>query len=284
MTDTVDKRDELRRDPDFLKTLAEPGVRNYVFLGVAALIFYYAQMVKVGGDLGTLLTIIFAVPGLIFRWLISPMLFLIMLTYLLCDPNLQSLRDSLANEPYRLQPRNYTRDWSDDFMLALSIVIYFIAQYRVLSFVHQSMPDDPPPRRKGQPAPRTPRRPHRLFHERELAYALVSGIAFSLFGVVAWKVLDDYSASAHLASSWRITWSFTRFMLFFWVIGSLAMLAAAVFRYLTLLRMSKLEAQLILQDQLWQETRREQERIYRWRNWAIKVRRAKIMKRGKKGE
>ena len=48
---------------------------------------------------------------------------------------------------------------------------------------------------------------------------------------------------------------------------SIPIVASVVFRYLALRKMNRRAARLMLQDMFWLETRREQERIYHWRNW-----------------
>ena len=75
-----------------------------------------------------------------------------------------------------------------------SILAYLSTQYRVLSLVHQSMPSDPPPRRKGQPEPATPRRPVALVAENEPMMAGLLGLAAVAAGVAAWSILSWYEA------------------------------------------------------------------------------------------
>src|SRR5262249_39093164 len=157
-----------------------------------ALLIYYLLAADYDrcGEIGALLTLVVAIPGLILRWVISPALFLIMLTYLLIDPNFRNLLDELAREStYWSYP--YRRGLSfDDVLLVASILVYLMAQFRVLSFIHKSMPADPPPRRKGQPEPATPRRPYRMFVERELGIFLPMAALCLALGVVGWLLIS----------------------------------------------------------------------------------------------
>lgn len=258
------------RELGILEGLALPAVRNYVFTGIIALVLFYAAMAERYNDVGAILTLFVAIPGLIFRWVISPVLFLILTTYLLIDPNFVGLSEMLAGR-FGGWGRYYGRfSVFSDALLSASVLIYLMANFRVLSLVHRSMPDDPPPRRKGQPEPQPPRRPIELFAERELGIML--GLAaFAVFlGISAWQLLSSYERGENLGGTWGITQPFARLMLFLWSIGTLTVLTGAIFRHLALQRMSRLQARLLLQDLFWRETRREQERIHRWRRWARK--------------
>lgn len=267
-------------DLGFLEQFQVPAVRTYIFTGLAALLVYYTLMSSRAGELGALLTIVIAVPGLISRWIISPILFLILITYLLFDPGFGNLIEAM--DGYR---RGYSRGRSStvgldqsDLLLAACIMVYMMAHYRLMSFVHKSMPDDPAPRRKGQPEPDIPRRPFKLFGERELGVLLGVGAVCVFVGAVLWQVIVEVEAGSRLGGTWGLSRSFARFIVFTWSVGMGAVLVGVVFRYLALRRMSWFEARLIVQDLFWLETRREQERIYRWRAWAGKNNAAKQAK------
>jgi hypothetical protein len=252
--------------PGFFETFTRPGARAYAFTGFAALLVYFVLAAERCGDLGALLTVVIAVPGLLARWVISPALFLILLTYLLYDPNFGGLAEYLQGSAF--YPWSYRRSLGvEDVLLILSVVVYLMAQFRLLSFIHKSMPDDPPPRRKGQPEPKTPRRPSRLFGERELAFLLGAACFCVLGGVVAWFLVEGIESGEGLARGWGVGRPLARLMLFLWAVVTGSVIAGVVFRHAALRRMSRLQARLMLQDQFWQETRREQERIYRWRRW-----------------
>jgi hypothetical protein len=153
-------------------------------------------------------------------------------------------------------------------ILSASVLAYLIAQYRVLSLVHQSMPVDPAPRRKGQSAPATPRRPLSLIAEGEPIAALALGLGAVAIGLAAWSLLSWYERSQRLSGNWGITRPFARSMLVLWSIGTVAVVAGVFFRYVSMRRMGRQQARMVLQNMFWTETRREQERIHRWRRWA----------------
>lgn len=257
------------RAPRFLDALREPAVRNYLFVGFAALLVYYVLASEYDrcGAMGALLTLVIAVPGLIARWVISPALFLILLTYLLLDPDFRGIME-IVEGMRSSWGRGYRRRVGlDDALLAASVLVYLMAQFRILSFVHKSMPEDPPPRRKGQPEPGVPRRPFRSYVDRELGILLGLGGLSVALGAFGWFFVVEVEGYFGLGRSWGIERPFARLMLFLGTLVAGAAGARAVFEFNGLRRMSRTQARLLLQDGFWQETRRELERIYRWWNW-----------------
>jgi hypothetical protein len=143
-----------------------------------------------------------------------------------------------------------------------------IANYRVLSLVHRGMPEDPPPRRKGQPEPRVPRRPFKFFAERELAISGGLAVGAVLVGWLAWWLIERYERSVNLAGDWGLIRPVSRIILVVFVFATIFIFASVFFRHLAMWRMNRTQARIVIQDMFWNDTRREQERIYRWRLWA----------------
>jgi hypothetical protein len=253
-----------KREPGLLQMLREPAAWSYLLVALAALIIYCILMSDrthdAGGNLGTLLTLIVAVPGLIGRWAISPILFLILTTYLLIDPNFDRLMRSTSH-------RHVHTGQIDDLLLGASVLVYLMAQFRLLSLLHKSMPDDPPPRRTGQAEPVAPRRPAATFADREIKALFVLALGCILAGCLAWLSISEFDSAKQVGGALGIQRPFAQLMMFFWGFMSASTLMIVFFRYRALRRMSRLEARLMLQDMFWVETRREQERIYRWRRW-----------------
>jgi hypothetical protein len=127
-----DSRDRVP-EPTFLEMLRQPAVLAYLFMGAAALVVYFMLMSARGGELGTLMSIVIAVPGLLGRWVMSPALFLILVTYLLIDPNFSALIESLEGSS-RYSRATYRRFGTasldfEDLLLAASILVYLMAQF-----------------------------------------------------------------------------------------------------------------------------------------------------------
>jgi hypothetical protein len=64
-------------------------------------------------------------------------------------------------------------------------------------------------------------------------------------------------------------------MLLVWLLGLVFLVASALLSYLAQGRARPEEAALVLQDEAWRETSREQRRIQRWRVWARRRQRRK---------
>jgi hypothetical protein len=256
--------DAKKREPGLFALLRQPAAWHHLFLALAALAVYCILMSSrthdPGGDLGTILTLIVTIPGLIGRWAISPALFLMLTTYLLIDPNFERLLWGISRGHAHAGP-------IENVMLGACILVYLMAQFRLLSLLHKSMPDDPPPRRTGQPEPVTPRRPPATFADREISTLLLVAFGSILAGCAGWLAISEYERAGRLGGVWGIQRPFAQLTLFFWGFMSASTLTIVFFRHRALRRMSRLEARLTLQDMFWAETRREQERIYSWRRW-----------------
>ncbi len=98
------------------------------------------------------------------------------------------------------------------------------------------------------------------------AVAFVSVLA----GTIACLAVAGIEQRQNLGGNWGITRPFARMILFIWMFVGAVLLVGVAARYLALRRLSKPAARLLLRELLWDETRREQERIYRWRRWRKK--------------
>jgi hypothetical protein len=254
-----------------------PGTRTYLIIGFAALLIYFVLMTGRGSETGAMITLLVAVPGLLARWTISPVLVILLTTYQLIDPNFMAIVSVVQGTSSYYHGGGYgqslARGWDasayfiEDSLLAAALLAYLAAQYRLFSLVTRSMPDEPRTAQRGEPGSTPVRRPADLVTEAELRVLLFTGLGCVGFGFVAWLVLrwGDYGLA--LSSSLIIHPVLGRFLLFVWLLGVGALAARGVLGYLVLRRMSTQEAQLILQDIFWHESRREQERIHHWINW-----------------
>jgi len=278
--------EQLPRNPGLMALFRAPGTRTYLIIGFAALLIYFVLMTGRGSETGAMITLLVAVPGLLARWTISPVLVILLTTYQLIDPNFMGIVSVLerggAYGRYGAggYSRSLGRGWDasayfiEDALLAAALLAYIAAQYRLFSLVTRSMPDEPRPAPQGESDSTPVRRPAELVTEAELRVLLYTGLGCVAFGFVAWLVLQWGERGLSLSRSLIIYPVLGRFLLFAWLLGVGALVARGVLGYLALRRMSPEEAQLILQDTFWQESRREQERIHHWINW-LRRRRAK---------
>jgi hypothetical protein len=278
--------EQLPTNPSLMALFRTQGTRTYLIIGFAALLIYFVLMTGRGSETGAMITLLIAVPGLLARWTISPVLVILLTTYQLIDPNFMAIVSVVqGTDAYgRLGGGGYSRSlgrgWDasayfvEDALLAAALLAYLAAQYRLFSLVTRSMPDEPRPPQRDEPDSTPVRRPAGLVSEAELRALLFTGLGCVGFGFVAWLVLRWGERGLALSSSLIIDPVLGRFLLFVWLVGVGALAARGVLGYLALRRMSPQEAQLVLQDTFWQESRREQERIHHWINW-LRRRRAR---------
>ncbi len=259
-------------DPGSLRAMVhDQAVLNYLFAGLAALAMVFVVMFQRGSDLGGLLLVLIGGPGLIFRKTAAPALFLVILTYFLIFPAglPPAWRDST-------EITNHFR--VVDLILVASVLIYLAAHYRVFGLTTQALPFDAHYPRKGEKPARRPSKLVRTGEIRTLLF-LVTGVV--VVGQLAWWVVanvePDPTATPPLklierqrglwssggeGSEWR-----NRFVILAGMLAIGTLIARLVFGYWRLRTMSAVEAGMILQDTVWNETRREPSRQEAWRVW-----------------
>jgi hypothetical protein len=270
-------------EPTLREAITKPAIKTYMVVGFLALFLYYLLMSERTGSIAALITVLVGIPGLLGWGYVWPIFFLILNTYLVYDPGFTDLLESLSFTRYG--PYGHRRDYDaysyleyrsrstygfsiQEFLVVLAVMAYLMAQYRIFSLLRSGMPDDPAPLRKGQTERPQPRRPTVHFTDRELGRVLTLGGVSVVIGQLSWWILTALDVERGFSATWGF-WPrvFGRGLLFFWILGSGLLISRAAFSYIRWCRMSPTEARLIVQDAYWQETRREQERIYRWRRW-----------------
>ena len=140
-----------------------------------------------------------------------------------------------------------------DVLLCIAMLTYLIGQYRLHGLWFGILPGDP-------------RHADRARSEGSLSAAEMVALIFPvpIFALLAefaavllkqhWTFLD---VKPREQQSLVVAWSLLLAMF----------LGAQAFRYWKRLQMDRFSAQLLLQDVLWQQTRREQRRVNRWSVW-----------------
>jgi hypothetical protein len=157
-----------------------------------------------------------------------------------------------------------------DLLLAVSLLAYAAGHFRLQGLVGRLFPPDP--RRRREAAPRGPRGAARAGAAQRRSPQLVTvGEVVGLLVVVAacgglaclfWSWLRRRETDLEIAdTAWQG-------ILVLWLLGGGVLAGAGLLRYLGRRRMTAPEAELYLQDVLWQETRGEQRRLNRWLAWA----------------
>jgi hypothetical protein len=247
-------------------SLFDPAVRPYLVLCLAALGAILLALLEKESGLSTMPLILVGLLGLFARLRMAPLLFLLVLVW-------QQLLHQLLRSGYGRRWRPAPA-WSlevADVVLCGATVAYVIGHYRLQALLHNVFPLDPR-RRVGtarwrfwkiQMLPRIiqePRSP-RLVSQTEVAVFVITLPAAALLAQLFW---------AGLVQAWPLGFppALGRFLTLVWVLGVGLLVTAAVLHQVKLRRMTREEAQLLLQDTVWHETRREQRRVSRWLAWA----------------
>ena len=158
-----------------------------------------------------------------------------------------------------------------DVVLCLGTLTYLAAHYRLLSLWHQVLPHDRrvrlkpdkktkgPRRVLGLPAPQP--RPASAVTIAEIVALLLQVLGFTMLAQVVWFLLDQRWNLVGFPPGWA------QFLLLAWSLTIGLFVMGHLFRYWRRSQMNRDEAQLLLQDTLWNETRGEQRRIFRWILW-----------------
>lgn len=259
--------------PDAWALYREPGVKNYLFAGLAALAMVFVVLFQNGSDLGGLLVAIIGVAGLVVRWAAAPYLFVVILVYFIVFP--LGVPDPGISNPAEIR---YGRFRVADMVLVFSAVVYLACQFRVFGLVKQAVPFDRTPRNGEQPA----RRPAALIPTGEITRLLYLAAGVVLAGQFLWLFATGVEVNAgstfplRVAAPRRLPFDpdespatlspvASRFVLLTGVVFFGTLLARLVFGYWRLRVMGPAEAAMVVQEAGWNETRREDVRVAKWR-------------------
>ena len=262
---------ESESDPTNWRAIwTNPLARDYVFVGMIALIVVFVGMTLRGGMTSGLLAPLIASLGLVFRWSGMPLVFLVLLSYLLVFPY------GLPIQPNGIAETTGHNFRITDLVLVGAVAVYFGCQYRLLSLTARAMPSDLMFDKSKHP----PVRPAETMLEGELARLLwtVGGIVFA--GQVAWFLLTTFTLDLRefpplrliprptfgmSETGFGISPPFARLVM---VLGTLTFCLIAmrlVFWYWRLTRLTPEQARMVLLDTEWSESRRELNRQEKWR-------------------
>src|SRR5262249_3152500 len=130
-------------DPLAEEPTQSPAVRNYLFVGLIALVIYTLSMAFRGSELIALLAAAFAVAGLFARWSSGPFVFL-----LLTGIQLRYTAGEFGSGPFGGSYGSYRTRRGADFdvtvlIAVLAALVYLVVQFRLFSLLVQAVPTDP---------------------------------------------------------------------------------------------------------------------------------------------
>lgn len=243
---------------------ATDGTRLYETICIVALGAQFVLLLERGFGSLTLLPLIIGAAGLLGRgrwhgqplvlWRIAPPVLVIAIAVPLLLPTVSQL----LNLPKALDIPVREAIGLQDLLLAVAVLAYIAAHYRLQGLEATPLPADP--RQTGRTE--ASQRPLPASEMFSLALEL---LLWPVLALLAWDLLPRWYDLGLDPTIWRT-------LLILWLIGMGALLASSILNYLGRRRMTRAEAELMLQDILWRETRREQRRIGRWSAWKNKNR------------
>jgi hypothetical protein len=240
------------------------AARRYQLIALLALLLIFVVLLESGEEMMSLIVLLLGAVAIAFRWAIGPALVLLLLMLSLTD-----WRQLFRNLERLISPRASRLFYWDgmtgatpltEVVLAMAVLAFVIAQYRLLSLTRNAFPPDGRRPTPGPgPAPPPQLRDARLLEENEIAFLAVTlplwtGIAFFFWFAMSLYRVDWFGLTPE---AWRI-------LLTIWLAGAGLIGTRAIVGYLGLRRATEAEARLYLQDQIWRQTRREQARIDHW--------------------
>jgi hypothetical protein len=273
--DRADGSSELDMRETFQVLFNDPAVRNFVFAALGALGMIFLILFQQGSDIGGLLIVFLGVCGILFRWIATPVLVLLVLTYFMVFPF--GIPGETFGGPWEIEEGRFR---VTDIMLILSLLVYVTCQYRIFGFVSQAIPYEGPFRRKDE-APM--RRPPTLIGSLELAMLFGVCTVFVILGQLVWWFANSIEVVP--TDDFPLRWvepdrtgriselpggmntGTTRFVLLVGLLCFGTLLARLVFGYWRLRMMGPAEGAMILLDGGWSDTSRERQRQESWRRW-----------------
>lgn len=186
--------------------------------------------------------------GILYQLRLSPMFVLLALSL----PHLVEQHQS--NQMFNPDFRSFRFEIAD-VLLCIAMLTYMIGHYRLLGLRFGVLPPD------ARQSAADQKRSAESLSAAELTGLIFPVPAFALLAQLAALGLKQQWTLVELTPRWK------QFLLLSWTILLLLFLAAHAFRYWSRLQMNRFTAMLLLQDLLWQQTRREQRRIQRWWTW-----------------
>jgi hypothetical protein len=250
------------RTPREAPAEVQVGVVHYQILCAAGLVLVFLAQLDQGMLLGNLLVVVIGLLGIVSGMSLAPLLTFIVLLIA------QTGNHLLLYRTFEIEQQRPLFHLAD-VLLTIGMLAYVAGHYRLQGLWKQLLPVDVRERRRveagagaaGRYEQALLPRGARLLTPAEIVRFLIVLPAAALAGQLAWLVLGrGWLPEVYPERLMRLIglgWGL--------VIGGLV--AGAVLGMWRRRQMGPEAARMLLQDTLWQETRREQRRIFRWLTW-----------------
>lgn len=244
---------------DLLSQLKEPGVAVYFVIALAGLAAVLLLQQAQGIGLPSLLLFCVGLLGLLARLRLGPFLFLGVLAA--SQFSHQALMDGYGWRAQWAQP-------TVNLLLLLqagAVLTFLVANYRLLALTSNILPVDHRLKQETEEPLPYYRRPV-LKCQRDPQHVNSGELGLLLLSIPLWALVAQLLWMG-IALPWNIaqlSLPVGRLLVVLWVVVLLALPVLAGLHYWRLRLLSREEAAMMLQDILWQETRREQRRTNRF--------------------
>ena len=234
------------------------GIRLYQAVCFFALAVIFLIELQRGIGLTSILVFLVGILAILSRLRMGPFLVLFVLT---AAYGLRAVRAVMMArfEPYlpteiEIHPV--------DLLLSLTMLIFFIAHYRLQALQLNVVPIDmrrilPHSRRK-----RPEQRSVRLVAAMEIIFLLLGAMCVTMLVAAIWRWTVQRGVWVGFNPRLgQLIW-------LIWILVFTAIVLRLLLRLTRRWQMKRDEAQLALQDVLWRQTRREQSRVHSWMAWA----------------
>jgi hypothetical protein len=245
----------------------DPAARGYLLACVVALLLITIQEMELGFTVLTPLPFVAGAIGLLIRSSMASL----MLLFALAGKIFLEQRIGLNIFPWRYRVIESQLNASD-IILCGAVLAFVIAHYRMMGLIRNVFPADPR-RRDGQAARGRfggpvgevyQRRSTRLVGPVEWSMFVLALPVWPLLAQLLWLVRPRPLSLSYLPV-WL--WRWTALIAPLWIVAGTLWVVSSLLNYWGRRGMTAHEGQMLLQDTVWHETRREQRWVNRWLAW-----------------
>jgi hypothetical protein len=246
----------------------DPAARGYLLVCLVALLIITLQEMKMGFTVLTPLPLLAGAIGLLIRSSLASLLLL----FALGGKIFLEQQIGLGIIAWRFRPTENQVNPSD-IILCGAVLAFVMGHYRMMGLIANVFPPDPRRRdghaakggRFGGPIGEVyQRRSTRLVGPFEWSLFVLALPVWPLLAQLLWILRPRAWATPFLP---MFLWRWTGLIGPLWIVAGTLWVGSSLLKYWGRRGMTPVEGQMLLQDTLWHETRREQRRVNRWLAW-----------------
>jgi hypothetical protein len=238
----------------------EPAVLIYLLACLGGLVLILLPQSARGVGVPELILGLLGLLGAVTRWRMAPVVLLALVGVFQLSPLLWGGRESPD------------RAWTfpvDDLMLCCGVLAYVVGHYRLQGLSRSLLPPDPRWKTgKSEPQPRLKESGRPGYFPRHTRLVTPGELLLFALGLPAWALAAQLFWVLLKVQGSVLDFLPVRLLILAWLLGIGGLVVGSFLNLWRQLTMTQEEAELVLQDALWRETRREQRRVTRWLAWS----------------